>query len=444
MAVQFDPAVLAADPGPRSEVLAVLAGALAAADPAEAVRRHLRRLGGALALGRRRVSVPRGRVIVLSLGKAAAAMAEAALEALGGLEVTGVLAAPAATARQVGPLGAIAGGHPLPDAGSLRAGHRLLALADDAGENDLVLVLLSGGGSALAEVPAPGLTLEDLVAANRALLGSGAPISEVNTVRRHLSALKGGRLAEAAAPARLITLAISDVVGGAPEAIAGGPTVPDPTTYSDALAVVGRRRPALPDVIAGVLRDGAAGRRPDTPKGGAAFAGPVRVVADGAAAARGAQAAASSRGIDARVSSTAVEGEARIVGTRLGEAARVLLPGRMLISAGETTVTVGGSGRGGRNQEVALAAAIALAGDPRRALAASFATDGVDGPTDAAGGIGDSGTVQRGQARGLAAATALAENDSLPYLSATGDLLRCGPTGTNVGDIMIAYRPRRG
>jgi len=444
VAVQFDPAVLAADPGPRSEVLAALAGALAAADPSGAVRRSLHRRSGALAVGRRRVSLPRGRVIVLSLGKAAVAMAEAAVEVLSGLEVTGALAAPAPTARPVGPLEAIAGGHPLPDAGSLRAGRRLLAFADDAGENDLVLVLVSGGGSALAEVPAPGLTLEDLVAANRALLHSGAPITEVNTVRRHLSALKGGRLARAAAPARLITLLISDVVGGAPEAIAGGLTVPDPTTFSDALAVVEERGLTLSDSVVGALREGADGRRSETPKGGAPFAGPVMVVADGTAAARGAEAAARRRGIDARVSSTAVEGEARIVGTHLGEIARGLLPGRMLISAGETTVTVAGPGRGGRNQEVALAAAVALAGDPRRALVASFATDGVDGPTDAAGGIGDTGTVQRGQARGLAATLALAENDSLPYLSATGDLLRCGPTGTNVGDIMIAYRPRRG
>ncbi len=444
MAVVFDRAVLAADPGPRAEVLAALAGALAAADPAAAVRRGLRRRGGALALGRRRVSLPRGRVIVLSLGKAAVAMAGAALEALAGLEVTGVVVAPAATSRPMGPLEAVAGGHPLPDTGSLRAGRRLLAFAKDAGEDDLVLVLVSGGGSALAEVPAPGLTLDDLVAANRALLHSGAPITEVNTVRRHLSALKGGFLARASAPARLVTLLVSDVVGSAPEAIAGGPTVPDPTTFADALAVVEDRGLAMPDAAAGALREGAAGRRPETPKGGAAFAGPAMVVTDGAAAARAAKAAATGRGIEARVSSTAVEGEARFVGTRLGEIARGLAPGRMLISAGETTVTLAGPGRGGRNQEVALAAALALAGDPGGALVASFATDGVDGPTDAAGGIGDAGTVERGQARGLDATAALAENDALPYLSASGDLLRCGPTGTNVGDIMIAYRPRRG
>jgi glycerate 2-kinase len=442
VAVVFDPAVLAADPGPRAEVLAALAGALAAADPAAAVRRHLGRRGQGLLLGQRRVSPPRGRVIVLSVGKAAVAMADAAWKALGGLEVTGMVVAPAA-ARPVGPLEVVAGGHPLPDAGSLQAGRRLLMLAGQAGSDDLVLVLVSGGGSALAEVPAPGLTLEDLAAANRALLSSGAPITEINTVRRHLSALKGGRLAQAAAPARLATLLVSDVVGSAPETIAGGPTVPDRTTFADALAVVEGRGLTVPAPVANFLREGAAGRRPETPKGGAAFTGPVLVVADGTAAAWGATAAAASRGIEARVSSTTVEGEARLVGARLGEIARGLAPGRMLVSAGETTVTLAGPGRGGRNQEVALAAAVALAGDPGGALVTSFATDGVDGPTDAAGGIGDAGTVERGQARGLDAAAALAENDSLPYLSSTGDLLRCGPTGTNVGDVMIAYRPRR-
>jgi glycerate 2-kinase len=443
MAVAFDPAVLATDPGPRADVLATLAGALAAVDPAAAVRRALHRRVTALALERRRVRLPRGRVVVLSVGKAAVAMAGAALEALTTVEVTGVVVAPG-MAGQVDPLATVVGGHPLPDAGSLLAGRRLLTLAQEAGKDDLVLVLISGGGSALAEVPAPGLTLEDLAATNRVLLASGAPIVEVNTVRRHLSALKGGRLAEAAAPARLVTLLVSDVVGSPLEAIAGGPTVPDPTTFADALAVAEGRGLALPEAVIAFLREGGAGRRPETAKGGAAFGGPVVVVADGAAATRGAAAAAAARGIRARVSSTSVEGEARLVGARLGEAAQGLAPGRMAVSAGETTVTITGRGKGGRNQEVALAAAMALAGDPGGALAASFATDGVDGPTDAAGAIGDAGTVERGRARGLDAAAALAANDSLPYLAVTGDLLRCGPTGTNVGDVMIAYRPVRG
>jgi len=442
VAVAFDPAVLAPDPGPRADVLAVLGGALAAADPAAAVRRGLRRRGGLLLIGGARVHLPRGRVVVLGLGKAAVGMAGAALEALEGVEVTGAIAVPAATGP-VGPLQVMPGGHPSPDAGSLAAGRRLLELAEQVGSDDLVLVLISGGGSALAEVPAAGLTLEDLTETNTALLRGGAPITAVNTVRRHLSALKGGRLAEAVAPGRLATLVVSDVVGSPLAAIAGGTTVPDPTTYADALGILEEGGITVPRAVLAVLRQGAEGRRPETPKGGPAFAGPVVVVADGAAAARGAAEAAAVRGIAARVCSTTAEGEARLVGARLGEAARRLAPGEMEISAGETTVTIAGEGKGGRNQEVALAAGIALAGDAGGPLVASFATDGVDGPTDAAGGIGDAGTMGRGPARGFDAAACLVANDSYRYLAAAGDLLRCGPTGTNVGDVMLAYRPKR-
>ena len=442
MAVAFDPRVLAADPGPRADVFAALGGALAAADPAGAVGRSLARRGRELLVGGRRVRLPGGRVLVLALGKAAVAMAGAALEALEGVEVAGAVVAPAVDQR-VGPLEGLSGGHPVPDADSFRAGRHLLDLARGAGGDDLVLVLISGGGSALAEVPAPGLTLHDLAEANRALLRSGVPIAGVNTVRRHLSSFKGGRLAEAAGPARLVTLAVSDVVGSPMEAIAGGPTVPDPTTYAEALAVLEDGAVAVPDAVRAVLREGAAGRRPETAKAGPAFAGPAVVIADGAAAARGAAAAARARGISARVGSTAVEGEARRVGARLASDACRLTPGEMLVCAGETTVSVAGTGRGGRNQELALAAGIALEDRPEGVLVVSFATDGVDGPTDGAGGIGDPGTVARGRARGLSAAAALDANDSHTYLTATGDLLRCGPTGTNVGDLVLAYRPRR-
>jgi hydroxypyruvate reductase len=439
--VPFDPSVLAADPGPRADVLAALAGALEAADPAAAVRRHLRLSRSGLMAGGARLPMPKGRVFVLAFGKAAPAMAGAALDALDGCDVTGAVASPSGAVA--GPLEAIAAGHPLPDAGSLRAGRRLLDLAGEAGPHDLVLVLVSGGGSALAEVPAPGLTLEDLEGANRALLRSGAPITAVNTVRRHLSAFKGGRLAAAASPARLVALILSDVVGSPLEAIAGGPTVPDPTTFADALGVLQRWEVTVPHAARAFLEAGAAGRAPESPKGGEAFTGPVVVIADGAAAAEGAATAARGRGVAAQVASTVVEGEARLIGARLAARARRLRPGEMAVFAGETTVTVSGAGRGGRNQEAALAAGIALERSRTGALVASFATDGVDGPTDAAGGMGDAATVARGRATGLDAAASLAANDALPYLAASGDLLRCGPTGTNVGDVMVAYRPRR-
>lgn len=436
----FDPAVLAADPAPRRDVLAALAAALEAADPAAAVRRYLRLSRRGLMVGGRPLPLPRGRFLVLALGKAAPAMAAAALEVLDGREVAGVVASP--SGAEVAPLEAIAAGHPLPNAGSFRAGSRLLSLARDAGPDDLVLVLVSGGGSALAESPLPGLALKDLKEVNRALLRSGAPITEVNAVRRHLSAFKGGRLAAAAHPAPTATLILSDVVGSPLEAIAGGPTVPDPTTFADALAVLERWEVTAHGARA-VLEAGAAGRLGDTPSGGPALAGPVVLVADGAIAAKGAVERARQRGLQARVASTAVQGEARLVGAHLAAAARRLRPEQMTLYAGETTVTLAGTGNGGRNQELALAAGIALAGSRTGALVASFATDGVDGPTDAAGGIGDPRTVTRGRERGLDSSASLAANDSLPYLEACGDLLRCGPTGTNVGDIMVAYRPRR-
>jgi glycerate 2-kinase len=437
----FDQAVLAADPGPRGDVLAVLSGALAAIEPRAAVRRHLRRRRDGLALGSRRLPLPRGQVVILALGKAAPAMASAAVEVLAGIPLRGLVAAPGPP-QPLPPLGWIPAGHPLPDAGSERAGRLLLDLAAGAGAEDLVLVLVSGGGSALAEVPAPGLTLEDLETANRALLRSGAPISQVNAVRKHLSALKGGWLARAAAPARLATLALSDVVGADPATIASGPTVPDPTTFADALSVVQSRRLRVPKPVLAALREGAAGRRPETPK--QVSPSPFVVVADGAAAAGGAVAAARARGLTPRLASTVLEGEAEAVGRQLAATAAALAIGEMAVYAGETTVTVTGGGRGGRNQEVALAAGIALetvAGGP---LVASFGTDGVDGPTDAAGGIGDPGTAVRGRRHGLDARSALSGHDSYPYLAACSDLLCCGPTGTNTGDIMLAYRPRRG
>ena len=325
----------------------------------------------------------------------------------------------------------LVGGHPLPDDGSLRAGRALLDLAESAGPDDLVLVLISGGGSALAEVPLPGVSLDDLQVVNLALLRSGAPITEVNTVRRHLSALKGGGLGAAAAPARLASLIVSDVVGSPLEAIAGGPTVPDPTSAEEAIRVLADRGIAPPPAVSRVLH--ASSQTPRRPIGVAS------VIADGSIAAHAAAGAAADLGVAARVASTTLQGEARRVGAELAASARDLPPATMAIYAGETTVTVSGSGIGGRNQELALAAGIALDGYPD-ALVASFGTDGVDGPTDAAGGIGDSETIQRGVRLGFDARAALAENDSATYLGATGDQLRCGPTGTNVGDVVVVYR----
>ncbi len=410
----FDPQVLAPDPAHRRLMLEVLAAALEAVEPSAAVARAL-------------AGSP-GPVTVLAFGKAAAAMARGAAAACG--EIAGVVVAPGPAEVPPG-CELVVGAHPVPDAGSVAGARRLLAAAHAAGEGETVVVLVSGGASALAELPAPGLELAHLAQVNELLLRSGAPIEEVNAVRKHLSAFKGGRLAEALVPAEVTTLVLSDVVGSPLDVIASGPTVPDPTTYADALAVLEDRGLAddLPAVTAH-LRAGVAGRRPETPK--TLPPGRVGIVGDGGRAAAAAVTAARERGVDARVVSTALTGEARTVGARLAADAVA----GMSVYAGETTVTVAGDGRGGRNQEVALAAALA----PRPPMVAALGTDGVDGPTPAAGGLTDAGTAARARAAGCDPEAGLRRNDAYRVLGASQDLLITGPTGTNVGDVTVVWR----
>jgi hydroxypyruvate reductase len=326
----------------------------------------------------------------------------------------------------------------------------VLRLVEGAGPRDLVIVLLSGGGSALLEALPPGLALEGWKATNRALLASGATIVKMNAVRKHLSLLKGGQLARAAAPAPLLALVLSDVVGSPLDAIASGPTVPDRTTWRDAWGVVERfgLAEALPPAVIARLRAGLAGDLPDTPKpGDPAFArAQTVVVGDNAAAAGAARRAAEQHGYHAVILSTFVEGEAREVakvaaalGREVQVHGRPLPAPACLILGGETTVTLGGDhGSGGRNQEAALAAALALAGT-RGITVVALATDGSDGPTDAAGGIVDGATVAAGAARGLDAHDALRRHDAYPYLDAVGALLRTGPTRTNVNDLLMVF-----
>lgn len=437
--MRIDPAVLDNDPVRRPAVVGVLEAAVVAVDPERSVAGSLTVDGGALRIGEHRLPLPPDAVKLLGLGKGAAAMARGAATALAGHPVRGVIATPTPGPVPEG-VELIGGGHPTPTPGSVAAGRRLLEIAGGAAADDLVLVLISGGGSACAEVPAPGITIDDLAAVNRELLASGATIDEINAVRKHLSTLKGGRLAEAAHPARLVTLVLSDVVGNHLTAIASGPTVPDPSTYEDALAVVEQRGLVLPAAVMEHLERGGSGLVPDTPTSGTVFqSAVVEVVGDAAAAAEGARAAADRQGIAARVASTALVGEARVVGASLAAAGLRLEPPGMLIYAGETTVTIRGPGTGGRNQELALAAAMALAGNDS-VVVASLGTDGVDGPTPYAGAIADGATVARGRRAGLDAGAALADNDSSTFLEETGDLLVTGPTGTNVGDVVVVYR----
>jgi hydroxypyruvate reductase len=338
-------------------------------------------------------------------------------------------------------------GHPLPDAAGEAAAREILALVSGLNPGDLVVCLLSGGGSALLPLPREGLTLHDKVVTTDLLLRSGADITEINTVRKHLSRIKGGQLAHAAAPARLVTAVVSDIVGSPLDAIASGPTVPDGTTFADALAVLEKYglTARVPAAVLATLQRGAAGRLPETPKpGDPVFARTfATIIADNAAAARAAVAEAERLGFHALLLSTYIEGEAREVGRALAGIAReiaatghpVARPA-CIVCAGETTVTVTGPGRGGRNQEVALGAARPLAGLPETLLV-SFATDGVDGPTDAAGAVADGTTLARARARGMEPARHLADNNAYPLLDAIGELIRIGPTNTNVNDLML-------
>ena len=414
----------------------MLSAALDAVDPAASVRAVLGREDDALTVARRRLP-PTERVLVLGMGKAVVGMATGLLEVIQGVSVTGALAVP--EIADVGDIETIVGEHPEPGTGSVAAGNRLLELAASAGHSDLVVFLLSGGGSSLAEVPASGLTISDLSAVTNRLLASGVSINGLNTVRKHLSAIKGGRLGAAASGAgAALTLILSDVVGDPIDVIASGPTVPDPSTYLDALAVVEGRGVSVPAVTAH-LAEGAAGRHPETPVGEDEVVRQViEVVGSGASAARAAVASAKSQGIEADLGGTDLTGSATQVAARLVEEGRGLRRNGMRVFAGESTVEVKGSGLGGRNQELVLAAALLIQGEDDL-IVASLGTDGVDGPTDAAGGIADGATMGRGRRLGLSAPDHLLRNDSYPYLRATGDLLVTGPTGTNVGDLMVVW-----
>jgi glycerate-2-kinase len=339
----------------------------------------------------------------------------------------------------------IIGGHPAPDDGSVRAGERALALAHGVGNDDALLVLLSGGGSALMVLPAEEITLKDLRETADLVMRAGANITELNCVRKHTDRLKGGRLARAAQPARVIALLLSDVTGDALDAIASGPLSPDTTSYADALHVLDTLhvRDDVPRAVVEHLERGVRGEIPDSPRADDPCFNAVttHIVGNVDTALEGARSEAERLGYSAAVSAARVVGEARTAGTAL---ARNALEVRetahtqplCLLSGGETTVTVRGTGKGGRNQELALAAAIALDGTDGITVV-SLGTDGIDGPTDAAGAVVDGTTVERARALGLDAHAMLANNDAYTFFAATGDLLHTGPTGTNVTDLQI-------
>ena len=422
---------------PRTLLRGLFDAALAAADPACCVPPHL-------------PLPPKGRTIVIGAGKAAAAMARALElhwqgrpESLAGFVVTRYGHGLPCRRIEV-----IEASHPVPDSAGEVAAQRALQAVQGLGADDLVLVLLSGGGSALLVAPAPGVTLTDKQAVTRALLASGASIHEINCVRKHLSAIKGGRLAAAAWPARVVTLAISDVPGDDPATIASGPSVADPTTSADAREILQRYAVDAPASVCAWLLDAAA----ETPKPGAARLAnsEYRLIATPQRALEAAAAAARAAGVTPLILGDAIEGEAREVARALaGMALSCVQHGTplavpcVLLSGGETTVSIKGRGRGGRNTEFLLGLALALAAHPDiHALAVD--TDGIDGSEDNAGAIATPDTLARAAAAGLDAQARLADNDAYGFFAAIGDLVVTGPTRTNVNDFRAILITRRG
>jgi glycerate 2-kinase len=428
-------------PARRAELESIFREALEAVEGGACVLRAVSGEGADLAVAGRPLP-PAARIVMLAVGKAAAPMARA-FEARAGARLAAGLAVtkeghglPLARAR----LRETA--HPVPDARSERAAREALELVAATREQDVLCVLLSGGASSLLACPAEGLAAAELAATTRLLLEAGADIGELNTVRKHLSAVAGGRLARRAGAGRIEVLALSDVPGDRIDVIGSGPFAADPSTYGEALDVLERRglAGAVPEPVIAHLRAGARGAREETPKPGDAGLARVHttLLATNRTAVEAAARAAGRRGLRVQVVSRPLAGEAREEAARLVALARTLRPevASLLVAGGETTVTVRGPGRGGRSQELALAAAIALDGGPPLALLAA-GTDGSDGPTDAAGAYADEGTLARGRRAGADARRALERNDSYAFFAAEGGLFVSGPTGTNVMDLVL-------
>ncbi len=452
----FHPDILLPDPSRRARILPVLDAALDAVEPGAAVRRTVHCRGDSLQVGEFVLQLDDfRRVFLLAFGKAAAPMAQAMIELGvqpdGGVVITNHGNGPRQPAL-LAPLAVVEAGHPTPDAAGVAAARRVAAIAEAATADDLIIALVSGGGSALLTLPAPGLSLADVQKTTTALLACGASIDEINAVRKHLSQVKGGQLARLAAPAQTLVLALSDVVGNPLHVIASGPFAPDPSTWDEAWAVIEKYHLAadLPEAARRRLLAGKAGRIPDTPKPCAPLFQGVHhtIVADNVRAADAAAAAATAVGFNAAVLSAFIQGEAQEVaqvlvglGREIVARQRPLAPPACLILGGETTVTLRGPGKGGRNQEMALAAALALARAPEAGpiIIAALATDGGDGPTNAAGGLADASSVARGAALGLDAQRHLRQHNSYPWLQAIHDQLITGPTHTNVNDLCFVF-----
>ncbi|MFQ5762708.1 MAG: glycerate kinase [Candidatus Bathyarchaeia archaeon] len=434
----------------RSLCLHALEAALQAADPKRMIRNHVRLTGERLTVLDQAFNLSEfSRIIVVGAGKASGALAEELHRILGSRISGGIVIVPRSPRvhSRIGPIEILGATHPIPSGMGMRAVSRMLRLAEGVSERDLVICLISGGGSALMPQPWEGVSLADKQRIIKALLKAGANIDELNAVRKHLSAVKGGRLAEKLFPATILSLIVSDVVGDSLGTIASGPTAPDETTYADAIEVMKRFSvwSNAPKSIKRVLQCGERGLVQETSKPHDPIFGNVHnvIIGNTRIAVEAARGALKSRGVDAKVLTCLLQGEASQAGVFLASLPREVREADphpekpiAMVWGGETTVTVRGCGKGGRNHELVLAAARGIRNYSGVAIA-SMGTDGVDGPTDAAGAIADSETVGRALDLGMDADMYLRNNDSHSFFSKLKDLIITGPTATNVNDIAV-------
>ena len=432
----------------RKDALDIFWAGVQAVEPEAAVRRYCRQEGNRILVHQSVYDLTEfEHIYVIGAGKAGATMAKAVQETLGERITEGLINVKYGHLAEVSRVRLIEAGHPVPDEAGLEGARAILDLASKAEKGDMVLCVISGGGSALLPLPAEGLSLQDKQDTTRVLLACGATIHEVNSVRKHISRVKGGRLAQAAYPATLISLILSDVVGDDLDVIASGPTVPDSSTFQDCMKIINKYglSEKVPKAVLNHIQKGIEGVVPETPKPG----DPVFVrtesviVGSNLECVVAAERKASSLGYSALVLSSMIEGETREVAcVHAGIAKEILKSGHPLsppacvLSGGETVVTIRGQGLGGRNQEFVLAAAIGL-NSLEGVVVLSAGTDGTDGPTDAAGAVADSQTIQRAQALSLSPLDYLLNNDAYHFFEKLGDLVKTGPTNTNVMDLRI-------
>ncbi|MDZ7264672.1 MAG: glycerate kinase [candidate division KSB1 bacterium] len=436
-------------PQMRQDAQTIFQASLRAVDPVEAVKRFLVLRGDTLYVTQQSFPLAKFKGIYLvGFGKAGASMARGVEAVLGDRLQAGIINVKYGHLQKLSSKIKInEAGHPVPDAAGMTGSQEIVHFLESRGADDLVICVISGGGSAIFPLPQEGITLAEKQEVTRQLLACGADIKEINAIRKHISRVKGGQLARIVQPATLITLILSDVIGDPLDSIASGPTAPDSTTFQDCMNILNKYQlwGKIPRSIEQHIRAGADGRIPDTPKvGDPAFATTHNViVGSNWQAVQAAQQVAVSRGYQTLILSTFIEGETRdvarvhaAIAKEVRKTGNPIAAPACILSGGETTVTIRGSGLGGRNQEFVLAAAIDLQGMPN-VVVLSAGTDGTDGPTDAAGAIADGETISRGLKLSLKASDFLINNDSYHFFESLGDLIKTGPTNTNVMDLRI-------